>query len=171
MKTISLWQPWASILASGAKQVETRGWFMHHRGPLLIHAAKRWNAELRDLCAAEPFASTLHELHIDLPGMGPNGLPLGAIVGRVDVVACFRTEAAVVSDKAASGCYGYQGAGVKEQLFITEKERAFGDYSPGRYAMLCVRPVLFAKPIPFRGMQGLFEVSDDLVRGAELVKG
>ena len=41
MKAISLWQPWATAIAVGAKRIETRHWPTKHRGPLMIHAAKR----------------------------------------------------------------------------------------------------------------------------------
>ncbi|TRU31740.1 MAG: ASCH domain-containing protein [Microcystis aeruginosa Ma_QC_B_20070730_S2] len=41
MKAISLWQPWASLVANGLKLYETRGWPTKYRGVLAIHAAKR----------------------------------------------------------------------------------------------------------------------------------
>lgn len=41
MKALTLWQPWASLIAVGAKTIETRGWATNYRGPLAIHAAKR----------------------------------------------------------------------------------------------------------------------------------
>lgn len=41
VKAISLWEPWASLMRSGAKTVETRSWYTSYRGPLLICAAKR----------------------------------------------------------------------------------------------------------------------------------
>ncbi len=41
MKAISLWQPWSSLWLSQAKIHETRHWSTAHRGPLLVHAAKR----------------------------------------------------------------------------------------------------------------------------------
>ena len=41
MRAISLWQPWASVVALGSKRIETRHWSTGHRGPLAIHAAKR----------------------------------------------------------------------------------------------------------------------------------
>ncbi len=40
MKAITLWQPWATLVAIGAKRFETRSWSTHYRGPLAIHAAK-----------------------------------------------------------------------------------------------------------------------------------
>ncbi len=39
MKAITLWQPWASLIAIGAKKIETRSWATKYRGPLAIHAA------------------------------------------------------------------------------------------------------------------------------------
>jgi hypothetical protein len=41
IKAISLWQPWASLMAAGVKLHETRHWWTSYRGPLAIHAAKR----------------------------------------------------------------------------------------------------------------------------------
>lgn len=40
VRALSLWQPWAAMVVSGAKRWETRGWATAYRGPLAIHAAK-----------------------------------------------------------------------------------------------------------------------------------
>jgi hypothetical protein len=40
MKCISLHQPYAELLASGKKTIETRGWSTKFRGSFLIHASK-----------------------------------------------------------------------------------------------------------------------------------
>lgn len=40
MKALTLWQPWATLVALGLKRYETRGWTTLYRGPLAIHAAK-----------------------------------------------------------------------------------------------------------------------------------
>lgn len=37
---LSVKQPWAALLAYGAKTVEVRTWKTNRRGPLLIHASK-----------------------------------------------------------------------------------------------------------------------------------
>lgn len=49
MKAISLWQPWASLVAVGAKKIETRSWATKYRGSLAIHATKKWNLELSEM--------------------------------------------------------------------------------------------------------------------------
>lgn len=166
-KALSLVQPWASLLASGLKQCETRGWKTEHRGALLIHASKRWNGELRDLCAREPFASALRKIGVDMPGMGPSGMPFGAIIGQVDVVDCFRTEC-VVSAAETHPCFGHDGTATlfeaQKRLFVTDLERALGDYSPHRYAWFCANAKQFDQPIPFTGALNVFEVPDDVVK-------
>jgi len=40
MKAITILQPYASLIASGAKWVENRTWQTRYRGPLAIHAGK-----------------------------------------------------------------------------------------------------------------------------------
>lgn len=40
MKAISIKQPWANLIASGEKTIETRTWKTSYRGPLLIVSSK-----------------------------------------------------------------------------------------------------------------------------------
>src|SRR3546814_13394014 len=46
MRTISLYQPWASAMALGLKKIETRGTRILGRGPTAIHGAKKWDEDL-----------------------------------------------------------------------------------------------------------------------------
>ena len=71
MKALSLTQPWASLVAAGQKKIETRSWGTRYRGPLYIHAAKRFPAY------AKAFALEVYENPSVLPF-----IPLGAIVAR-----------------------------------------------------------------------------------------
>jgi hypothetical protein len=41
MKALSVKQPWANIIASGQKTIETRLWATDHRGELLIVSSKK----------------------------------------------------------------------------------------------------------------------------------
>jgi hypothetical protein len=58
MKAITVKEPWASLIASGAKLVENRSWRTRHRGPLAIHAAKPTGAivAIVDLVDCVPLA-------------------------------------------------------------------------------------------------------------------
>ena len=74
MKAITLTQPWATLVAMGAKQVETRSWSTAYRGQIAIHAAKGYPKEARELCETEPFKSIL----LPAPLMGLRGSHLAA---------------------------------------------------------------------------------------------
>lgn len=43
MKALSIKQPWANLIASGKKTIETRLWATDYRGPLLIVSSKTPN--------------------------------------------------------------------------------------------------------------------------------
>ncbi len=78
---ISLWEPWATLMAVGAKKNETLSWPTDYRGALLICAAVRKNrCELQHLLKIKPFAEVLR------------GEPLshGCAVALVDLDQCTR---------------------------------------------------------------------------------
>ena len=145
MKAITLTQPWATLVAIGAKQIETRGWATAYRGPLAIHAGKGLGPvgglrELEELCNRVPFRSVLRQ-HLK---RGPNGgnwlqpdLPLGKIVATVELYD-IRPTAEFIGE-------------------ISVQERAFGDYSAGRYAWLLRNVQMLPAPIECRGALGLWE--------------
>jgi hypothetical protein len=95
MKAISLWQPWASAIALGHKRVETRHWSTPYRGPLAIHAAKRFGP------AERHFASTEVAL-----GRLPNRIPLGAIVATCRLVDVRPTDELKLTVSAIERLYG-----------------------------------------------------------------
>jgi len=143
IKAISLWQPWASLVSIGAKQCETRAWPTQHRGLLAIHAAKRWTDEQEQLCFSEPFIKVLKTLNpvIAETATSQFDLPLGCIVAVVELKGCYHTEAFALGDSQ-----------------ISENERAFGDWSPGRFVWRLENMMRLAEPIPCVGRQGLFDV-------------
>ena len=73
MRAISLWQPWASLIADGRKSIETRHWPTAVRGPVAIHAAMKVDKE-----ACREF------------GYDPKTIPRGAVLCVVDFSDCVR---------------------------------------------------------------------------------
>lgn len=138
MKAISVLQPWASLIACGAKQYETRSWFIKYRGMLAIHAGKRFEPLQVGFCEQEPFKTVLEGA-----GLGVN-VPLGGIVAVVKLVEVHKTTPEFVKG-------------------LSKREQAFGDYGPGRFAWRLEVVKAFKKPIPMNGAQGLFEVADSLL--------
>jgi hypothetical protein len=157
MKVISLLQPWASLVVLGEKQIETRSWNTKYRGPLLIHASKKFTGDQMNLCVE------FKKKHG--AGLGFfEDLPLGQIIGKVDLIDTFPTE------KAWAGASGI-GFKVNDKIVIGDelrmvlisiKEEAFGDYSPGRYGWQLSNPVLFKTGIPAKGSLGLWEYTGRL---------
>ena len=144
MKAITLTQPWATLVAIGAKRIETRSWPTSYRGPLAIHAAKGFRSlpggNLTDFCLNEPFrtALTAGGVRLFVPG---DDLPLGAVVATARIALCCPTE--------------YADRQIEE--WGAEHEREFGDYSPGRYLWVLADVVALPTPLPARGALGLWE--------------
>lgn len=156
MKCLSLWQPWATLLVHGLKRCETRSWAMRHRGPLLIHAAKKQEPEVLKLCLQEPFRSALLTAGVRTI----SDLPFGAIIGQVDIIACFNTCLVHHSAEAEPQVIKRYGG---HELHVNATERAFGDYSVNRFVFLTRNAQAFPKPIDYRGAQGLFDVNEEVL--------
>lgn len=134
MKALSLSQPWATLVVLGAKRYETRSWRTSHRGPLVVHASSRFPEELRALCQREPFRRILRQA-----GIGSwFDLPLGALLGTVEVSNCQAVEALPALD-------GMQ--------------RALGDYRNGRWAWLLENAQSWPEPVLSKGRRGIYELS------------
>ncbi|HSG61653.1 MAG TPA: ASCH domain-containing protein, partial [Pseudomonadales bacterium] len=93
MKAITLWQPWASMIAIGCKTHETRSWSTFHRGPIAIHAAKRFYED--ELIFARGVIRAHKPIQDAMRKHGMSCLadfPLGAIVAVVDIVDIIPSE-------------------------------------------------------------------------------
>ncbi len=170
MKALTLTQPWATLVALGAKTIETRSWSTTYRGPLAIHAGAGLGpvggrVELFKLCEREPFLSALLPQYGHTHGhpvIDTHRLPFGAIVAVAELVDCRPQAADVDPEFNVHYSVGYTGAR-GQYMAVSDQERAFGDYSPGRYAWLlgAVRPL--SEPLPYRGAQGLRTLPADVI--------
>jgi hypothetical protein len=138
MKALTIYQPWASLIALGLKGTETRGRGTRYRGPLVIHAGLRWDAELERL---------YYTIRGYLAGLGGANLPrlplpLGAALAVSEVID---------SIEVTVGNQGNQG-------MFTESDRVLGDCSVGRHVIVLGKPRPLRTPIPCRGAQGLWTV-------------
>jgi hypothetical protein len=153
MKVLTLTQPWATLVASSAKHIETRSWETLYRGPLAIHAAKGLGSVggvrgLRDLCCRELFTSALLDGGIDLDQVDVDVLPRGAIVATCELVDCVQVLYEWPRNQLVSQ---------RSRHILTDQERAFGDYTPGRFAWLLSDVKPLATPIPAKGALGLWK--------------
>lgn len=176
MKAISLWQPWASLIACGAKPYETRDWappaaLIGHY--IAIHAAKKIDKDAaefaEELCygqhkeggfeLAEKLSASCDRAPDSIMGIfGNSCMPIGCIVATAMLDAAFKLG------EPAQGTV-IPAASVVERMTsrpmpdcLTVRYDTFGDYAPGRWAWLLrdVKPT--NPPIPMKGAQGFFEL-------------
>jgi hypothetical protein len=87
MKTLSIRQPWAWLILHGGKDVENRTWASRVRGRVLIHASGTMTrAEYDDAAAFVAGITHLLPAPVTLPEFA--ALPLGGIVGSVEILRC-----------------------------------------------------------------------------------
>lgn len=142
MKALTLWQPWASLVAMGEKRVETRSWSTRYRGELAIHAAAnippKWlgasrhqpdfRNELADVLNCRRDSDERGGMHVNSAIMS---LPRGAVLCVVKLVGIEETSV------------------VRETL--PEHELIFGNYEDGRYAWFFEIAKVLDEPIPAKG--------------------
>ncbi len=138
LKALTLTQPWATLMAVGAKHIETRSWSTTHRGLLAIHAAKGFPAWAEDICQ-EPFVcgALLDAGYVSrgTTRTNPRDLPLGQVVA---IASLDRVER------------------ITQSYPVTKMERAFGDYRVGRFAWHFSAIYRLTSPIAARGSLGLW---------------
>ena len=136
VKAITLWQPWATLVALGLKMYETRSWHTNHRGLLAIHAAGRGLFRPGYMDAANTA--------IVAPGLKIEDLPFGSIVAVVDLSRCVRISQMMIHE-------------------IKEGERLVGDWTPGRYAWKLDNVRQLSEPVVCNGARKLWNVPTSLI--------
>lgn len=161
MKAITIWQPWASLLACGGKRFETRSWATSYRGPIAIHASKKnvFSAlRLIPIPISNVMKMTLRSEWEELP--------TGAVIATANLIGCheigrinaieasFFAEIPYVTSPQKTGCWDCNRPGT--WIDATKQEEIFGDWTPGRYAWEFSNMKMMT-PIPVSGRQGLWE--------------
>lgn len=158
MKALTLTQPWATLIACGAKRIETRSWSTTYRGVIAIHAAKGLTSiggkrGFQELCATRPFERALSKWLEDCGAMKSPlaaawAIPFGAIVATANLVECLSTN----SHHSLFEKVGYQKPSVHSD------EYAFGCYDPDRFMWFLEGVKPLRQPIECRGALSLWNV-------------
>ena len=133
MKAISIQQPWASLIAIGAKRIETRSRPTPHRGPIAIHAGRGSPRSTGDWVSNSDDAIAVLNRH----GLNLGDLPLGMVVAVAEIVACLPSE--------------------EFDSQLSDQERALGSYGPGRYGWMLQNVKPMNPPVAASGRLGLWE--------------
>lgn len=122
MKALTLWQPWASLIADGRKLIETRPRPWYHTGPIAIHAG----------------------LHVDraaclLFGYDPDHIPRGVVLAVADKYGCVQfPNPATPPDPYGNfdaGRYGYLLRNVRRLALPNRAKgkQGFWDWEPSMW--------------------------------------
>lgn len=152
MRALSLTQPWATLVAIGAKKIETRSWKTSYRGPIAIHAAKGFPRLSRRYCEqafmqqALGWPRILNSKSNELQAL-MDSLPKGFVIAIADLLDCRKVVEDYTDWHATMGGY------TKAPL---EPEVNFGDYEPGRFAWQLGNVSVFPDPIAAKGALSLW---------------
>jgi hypothetical protein len=136
VKALSLTQPWASLVALGAKRIVTRSWGTSYRGLLAIHASKGFPRDCRELCDEPPFEEILQKFDLTAAT-----LPCGVVLCVTKLVDCLPIR----------------HVNFPQHHSLCEYEAEFGCYGAGRYGLILGPVTVLDDPIPARGALGLWE--------------
>lgn len=140
MKAITIKQPWATLIALGLKEFETRSWATKYRGSIAIHAGKSIDKE-----AYENFSNDLKAVGIE----NIKQLPIGSVIATASLVECHK----VIKE------YPEQNTAEVAAFYIDGKEYDYGFYEPGRYAWQ-LSNVQAIGPVPAKGQLSLWNWDD-----------
>jgi hypothetical protein len=138
LKVISIIQPWATLIALGEKQFETRSWATKYRGELAVHATKKPN---KKICGYEPFRSVLGK-----HGYTEHNLSTGVILATCKLANCVQ-----VVDNQDTWAILANGAEIEGN------EYRFGNFSEGRFAWQLSHVNQLEHYVAAKGKLGLWE--------------
>ncbi len=146
MKAITIIEPWASLIAYGHKQIETRSWSTKYRGQIAIHAGKETKREFYSL----PIITALGISRVSEHWLN---IRLGSVIAIADLLDCLKVRGTasliIGNDKRVA-------AVLENNMRVMGNELAFGDYTHGRYAWVLAN-VRRIEPVPAKGRQRLWE--------------
>jgi len=153
-RALTLWQPWAWLVAHGHKNIENRPRGFSHksfRGEFWIHASQESERSIRSWPAALELCAKILGDDFRIPDA--RGLAYGAIIGRATITGIYPPREPVRNDLDAL----IRGDGWSPWHF------------PDQYGFKLENARALKEPVPCRGYQGFWRVPADVLeklRGA-----
>lgn len=147
VKTLTLYQPWASLAAWEYKRLETRPRRMLYRGWLALHAAAG--------CPWSFPPELLQPLEAHYPRRNGLLLPLGAVLAVCRVADCLP----ITEEPTRHELVDLVSGAVTELTIpppADAPEHRYGDYRPGRFALQLLDVHRLPEPVPAKGKQGIW---------------
>ena len=126
MKVLSIKEPYASLIASGIKKIETRSWKTNYRGEIFIHASKKKFD--KDSAKNELIREFIHDMDMNN----------GYIICKAKLVDCIYMDQEFI-----------------DMVKKNKNEYACGDYQIGRYGWI-LEDIQKIERIPAKGMLNIW---------------
>jgi activating signal cointegrator 1 len=144
IRTLTLTEPWSSLVASGAKKLETRTWSPHHTGLIAIHSSQQFCWDDEFYCYNPHFEQALAQAGYQSDRSRRKrkerwSFPYGKVIAIAWLSDSYQLDPLVFTGDLPP-----------------EPERSFGNYAPGRYVWLLPYVYRLVTPIPARGWQMLW---------------
>ncbi len=174
MKVISLHQPNALLVAYGYQTIVTKAIDAGHRGWVAIHATSDWHAPAKAMLEVWPVPDILERIDSERQDKGwemyfPNPIdretfdkmPMGAIVGIAWLAKTERTNGITERWNRKELLWKLDEPDYND---VPAWEPSFSDFTNGRRAWWLCSPIPLRKPVPVRGMVGLWDTEEAAVR-------
>ena len=174
MKALTIYQPYAALIAAGGKRYETRSWKTSYRGPIAIHAGKNRKAfplfgfpgpDGKPTFASEFCRVFPSETRKDVPFDKLFWRIYGAVIATAELAGCWRIVSRPGADIEAAKDIPIGGEldvpkhhpDFGRIIVPPERELLFGDWTPGRWAWELANVATLPEPVYCNGNQGLWE--------------
>jgi len=159
MKTITIKQPWASLIVKqdtknpgfGIKPIENRTWPTKFRGRVLIHASAN-TAEFTDLLAVSSelyiYSCSLRDNHEEF-----KKYPHSAIIGSIEIIDCVLNHESAWAEHKATVQRKIKGQKVFVEVPV--------------YNWVLANPIDFPEPIPAKGKLSFWDYPNILAEPEE----
>jgi hypothetical protein len=132
MKALTICEPYATLIARGAKRVENRTWSTPYRGPLYIHAGKN-----RNWLSLDETKTVDVSYNIPVAQMS-----FGAVIAIATLVDCVHLDT------------------VSPAILLKYPWLTLHEHTSGPWCFILDK-VSCIGPWPWRGAQGLFDIDDE----------
>lgn len=171
MKAITIYQPYASLIAEGHKHFEPRSFYTKYRGPIAIHSARIIDPDVFRflLCPI----STVRELErCGVNAYNVEHLSRSHIIAMAELVDIWEVEkrttgGEIVLRKLKNDNHQYHCQFRPTETIITldSKEAALGDWRTGCYAFEFRNVKPLPEPIPAKGAINLWNWEPEKEKG------
>lgn len=164
MKILTVKQPWASLIAHGIKNIENRTWKTPFRGRISIHASQ---ISVKNKFGALNDNQKKLACNAGLIGIHFDELPLGAIIGSVEIIDCVINHPSIWAERSLENkcpeCSRKITDLKSDWHWCPDCQRKLSkevNYDKPIYNWVLANPILFDKPISCKGKLSFWEYTN-----------